>query len=113
MNLFENARRILGESVEEIPEAVSKEGTEEVVIEKVEDIDVSKEEFYKEEMTESARPYGYHPKNPKIDIYYNGKYAGSTNWSSNLKMAKEKYIEQNKEVDPEKVKAVFYNRNEN
>lgn len=72
----------------------------------------SKEEFFvdTEELDEANTAYGYNPKNPKIDIYVNGEYKSSTNWSPTLKLAKEKYLEKNKEVKPETVTTKIYKR---
>ena len=37
--------------------------------------------------------YGHNNSNPKIDLFYNGGYQGSTTWSKNNKEAIKKYIE--------------------
>jgi hypothetical protein len=33
-------------------------------------------------MTRKVRIHEYHPSNPKIDVFFNGKYRYSTNWFS-------------------------------
>jgi len=47
--------------------------------------------------------YGDKKDYPKLHIFVDGEYKGSTTWSKNKKEAKDKYIEKNKEVDPKKV----------
>jgi|GEM_PF-4223706 len=48
----------------------------------------------------------YKDSNPKVDIYVGGIYQGSTNWSRTCKEAKEKYVTNNPNVNPDTVKCV-------
>lgn len=45
----------------------------------------------------------------KIDFYYEGIYAGSTDWHKTLRDAKKRYLEiyKKKNIDPKKLKACF------
>jgi len=49
----------------------------------------------------------YKETNKKIDIFVNGIYKCSTNWSKTCKEAKEKFLEKNPELKNEKVEAYF------
>lgn len=48
----------------------------------------------------------YDPRNPKIDIYIDGHYNCSTNFSRTVKEAREKYLTKNKHLEPKTVKLV-------
>lgn len=85
----------------------------------------SKEEAEKMLMSESIKPktqkiklsevrqlvrkmikeeYGDKRDYPKLHIMVDGEYKGTTTWSKNKKEAKDKYLEKNKNIDPNKVK---------
>lgn len=44
--------------------------------------------------------YGNKRDYPKIDLFYNGKYVGSTTWAKTLKQAKEHYYRANWQASP-------------
>lgn len=50
--------------------------------------------------------YGDKRDYPKIDLYLNGKYVCSTNWSKTLKDAKQVYADKTK-VNPKAIKAEY------
>jgi hypothetical protein len=42
---------------------------------------------------------------PKIELFYGGKYVGTTTWARTVREAKERYIASHPGIDPSKVKA--------
>ena len=44
------------------------------------------------------RGYGYHPSNPKINIFVDRRYECSTNWAQTCKQAVEKFLEKRDRV---------------
>jgi hypothetical protein len=51
--------------------------------------------------------YGDKRDYPKIDIYVDGKYVGSTTWSNSCREAKEKYLSHRSFTNAESVQTYY------
>lgn len=61
----------------------------------------------KAEIKEDATSYGNKRDNPKIELYYKGKYVATTTWARNLKEALNKYLEANPNKDGAHLRASY------
>ena len=54
------------------------------------------------------KKYNEQTGNYKIDIFYNGMYKCSTDWSKTCKQAKERYFLLNSKLDKNLIKCTFF-----